>query len=330
MDSVQLDAESFIYAVRFDHSITLGALALLYYDYALTINDELEYYWSPPSLSLSFALFVLNRYVGLLGSIPVFFEYTMAFAEQRCDHIQFYHQIYSIVSQSIVAVLLILRTYALYNCSKRVLATLIVLETAGIIQGLVAILTSSSSSTSEMHIRLMVQGCDLSLSFDEGLHQGLAWSALLWFDTVIFILTFHKALKVRHEMSGGLLAVMLRDGAIYYAVLIVVNALNVVSFITPRSTTALRGSASTLTNVLSVTLASRLMLNLRDPSVRIRSRVDGPRTSSSGGWSVGRFSSRMMSFRAPGHHTYIETFELGELGQSTGTDSSGTRSQVLV
>ncbi|KAI0807435.1 hypothetical protein C8Q74DRAFT_1362937 [Fomes fomentarius] len=180
MGSGQLDAESFIYAVRFDHSITLGALALLYYDYALTISDELEYYWSPPSLSLSFALFVLNRYVGLLGSIPVFFEYTMAFAEQ------------------------------------------------------VAILTSSSSSTSEMHIRLMVQGCDLSLSFDEGLHQGLAWSALLWFDTVIFILTFHKALKVRHEMSGGLLAVMLRDGAIYYAVLIVVNALNVMSFIIPR------------------------------------------------------------------------------------------------
>ncbi len=49
--------------------------AILYYDYALTVASEIEWYWSPPSFSLSSVLFALVRYYGLLGPIPVFFEY---------------------------------------------------------------------------------------------------------------------------------------------------------------------------------------------------------------------------------------------------------------
>ncbi len=49
--------------------------AILYYDYALTVASEIEWYWRPPSFSLSSCLFALIRYYGLLGPIPVFFEY---------------------------------------------------------------------------------------------------------------------------------------------------------------------------------------------------------------------------------------------------------------
>ena len=37
--------------------------------------SEIEYFWSPPSPSWSWSLFVVCRYFGLLGPIPVFFEY---------------------------------------------------------------------------------------------------------------------------------------------------------------------------------------------------------------------------------------------------------------
>lgn len=40
----------------------------------------------------------------------------------------------------------------------------------------------------------------------------LAWSAMLWFDTVVFILTFYKAIQMRHERVRGLLVTMIRDG----------------------------------------------------------------------------------------------------------------------
>ena len=66
-----------VVAPRADGSST----GILYYDYALTVVAEIEYYWSPPSLSLSFVLFAVSRYVGLLGPIPVFFEYFEVFSQ---------------------------------------------------------------------------------------------------------------------------------------------------------------------------------------------------------------------------------------------------------
>lgn len=44
------------------------------------------------------------------------------------------------------------------------------------------------------------------------LDLALAWSAMLWFDTAIFALTFYKAIQVRHDMPGTLLVTMFRDG----------------------------------------------------------------------------------------------------------------------
>ena len=89
-----------ISAVRIDTSLTLAAFcehmnflfggmvvlsrryaAILYYDYALTVFSEIEYFWNPPSFSPSFALFAVSRYFGLLGPIPVFFEYFGVYPE---------------------------------------------------------------------------------------------------------------------------------------------------------------------------------------------------------------------------------------------------------
>ena len=35
---------------------------------------------------------------------------------------------------------------------------------------------------------------------------------MLWFDTTIFVLTFYQAIRLRKEISGGLLVTMFRDG----------------------------------------------------------------------------------------------------------------------
>lgn len=40
----------------------------------------------------------------------------------------------------------------------------------------------------------------------------LAWSAMLWFDTTIFVLTLVQAFRVRRYFPGGLLEIMFRDG----------------------------------------------------------------------------------------------------------------------
>ncbi|RDX50134.1 hypothetical protein OH76DRAFT_1513966 [Lentinus brumalis] len=279
--------------------------AILYYDYALTVASEIEWYWSPPSFSLSSCLFALIRYYGLLGPIPVFFEYFPV------D-----------ISEAVRAVYLVLRTYALYNRSKRVLVVLLVSYIGGVIQGLVTILTSPSVLTNNTSLGFNTPGgCNLALTNEQGVHLALTWSAMLWYDSCIIALTFWKAVQVRRDVAGGLLAVILRDGMCSHVILVAVTVASILTFLVRidvfpgQSNSPLKGTATTLTNVLSVTLTCRLMLNLRDPSLLTRRHVDD--TTRHGAWSTVQFSSRMISFRAETSMD-VDTIEMSE---STGTES---------
>ena len=49
--------------------------ALLFYDYCLTLGTEIEYFWKRARVSAVSTLFVLNRYLTLLGQIPIIVEY---------------------------------------------------------------------------------------------------------------------------------------------------------------------------------------------------------------------------------------------------------------
>ena len=46
---------------------TETSVALLLYDYTLTIVQEIELFWRRPKKSWMFALFVANRYISILG-----------------------------------------------------------------------------------------------------------------------------------------------------------------------------------------------------------------------------------------------------------------------
>ena len=49
--------------------------AILYYDFALTLVSEIEFFWTSANWSIISVLFVVNRYFGLIGAIPLGFEY---------------------------------------------------------------------------------------------------------------------------------------------------------------------------------------------------------------------------------------------------------------
>ena len=80
--------------------------ALLYYDYALTVDRERRLFWSRQGLKQwGSLLFFLNRYCGVIGHAPVVVQ---AFASPRsamftlCGPLQSYHQILAIAMQTIV------------------------------------------------------------------------------------------------------------------------------------------------------------------------------------------------------------------------------------
>jgi len=240
----------------------LVSFTILYLDYCSTLPGEVERFWERFTWSWASALFLVNRYLSILGAIPVLLEYFGDISEARCRRLQYFHQYYAFLAQATVGALLVIRTYALYGKDKRILA--LMLGTC-ILVGAVSIwsiITDKSASTTV--ITSHVPGCDLSLSDQQGRRLAFAWSLMLVIDTLIFILTVVKTARVNGVLkSSNLFNLMLRDGAFYYGIMMMTNIANIVTLVVVAPTA--KGLWTTPTNVISSVLISRLMLRMRKP-----------------------------------------------------------------
>jgi hypothetical protein len=101
----------------------------------------------------------------------------------------------------------------------------------------------------------------------------MAWECLFAYDTLLFALTMARGLseareRARTRPSGsrtrtaqGLVALITRDGVLYYCIVALANLGNVLTFYVAPP--LLKGTLSNFTSALSTILCSRLMLNLR-------------------------------------------------------------------
>ncbi|TBU29023.1 hypothetical protein BD311DRAFT_661932 [Dichomitus squalens] len=277
-----------------NRTLTVIAISLLYYDYFLMLDTEIEHFWRRASISPISVLFVFNRYLGLLGPLPILVEYFVILSPSvsDCRELQSYHQCYAIVGQIVVALVLLLRTYALYNRSWQALVGLSALTAVLLVTTLVAEFMKTTTVTSSTGLEVLFDVCDLSLTHEQCVHsrRSVGWMANLCLDTTIFALTLVRTVKMRrsylhHEplrtlfrdgegctacaAPRGSLTLDLRGGAIYYGVLVAVGVANLVTFV--QFDDRNHGVATTLGNALSSTLVSRICLNLWDR----RLRVDG-------------------------------------------------------
>ncbi|KAI0669046.1 hypothetical protein C8Q78DRAFT_1080899 [Trametes maxima] len=285
LEAVLASAEYWVSSVRFNNELTLVAFAILYYDYLLTLSNEIDHFWRTTNLSVISVLFVVNRYLGLLGPVPSIVEYFANLPEQmqgatdvsssirdnqsgncsQCASSSNRIRIRALLTLS--QVILVIRTYALYNRSKRILALLLVTHIGGAIVCGAFFFTSTPPTNTSTPLPFSFSNCDLSLTNKQAIHLTFAWSAMMWFDTTVFVLTLIQALRVRRHFPGGLLEIMLRDGTIYYGMMLTANACNIITFMANNARSPLKGMDTTLSNVLSTTLTSRLILNLRNPDL---------------------------------------------------------------
>ncbi|KAJ7646280.1 hypothetical protein DFH06DRAFT_1300641 [Mycena polygramma] len=239
---------------------------VLVYEYLLTLQREISAFWGLRLTWGSF-FFYLNRYATLFGNIPILVQYFSTTTDPDklpvCRVFRAYHQYFALLSQVLVAIILIMRTYALYERDRRILSSTI-LGTLGAFVFAVYILLTGNNLDS-LSPQLETIGCPLATSHSKSLRLAAAWSSMLLFDVTIFALTLFKALRARAR-HGGLLAILLRDGTIYFALMVVTNACNIGTYTMGNAFT--RGSATTVTNVVSSITISRLMFNLRDPNIR--------------------------------------------------------------
>ncbi|KDR72739.1 hypothetical protein GALMADRAFT_229002 [Galerina marginata CBS 339.88] len=235
-----------------NYYFTLVSFTLLVHEYCITFVAEVERFWSVGRLNWASGFFYLNRYLTLFGHIPVVMEFFWANSNphkiQICHQLQSFHQYLAIVIQLVVACMMIMRMYALYERSRKVLALHIGVAVAAVAIGCWSVLGGKSEKSPDV---LVPVGCGATLTHnqlfswsDSGL--GAAWGGMLVFDALVFGMTLYKSLSIPRTREINLLTVLLRDGKLF-----------------PFT----RGVATMSTNIVSSIMISRLMLNLRHPSL---------------------------------------------------------------
>ncbi|EGN97589.1 hypothetical protein SERLA73DRAFT_184349 [Serpula lacrymans var. lacrymans S7.3] len=159
---------------------------------------------------------------------------------------------------------MMMRVYALYNRSRWLIYVLVVMGIALVAGGCVAIIPVAPAVPVNLpSIYIPSTGCGDPISSEQGVRLAGSWGSLLAFDTFIFSLTIWKTWRIGSVSGRNLINILMRDGAMYFAVMIMINIVSILAYLLPPL--GLKGIITTTANALSGTMVSRMMLNIRDP-----------------------------------------------------------------
>ncbi|KAJ7358540.1 hypothetical protein DFH08DRAFT_848652 [Mycena albidolilacea] len=261
---------------------------LLVYDHLLTLEWEISRYWGVAfTLTVPNVLFFANRYGTLFGNIPVIIPYfwnsqSLTGRITTCHNLESFHQYFIVGTQVLVGVMLFLRTYALYERSKRVFVLMLGVAVGTVAVGLWSVITSTSNDTSINPYF----GCNFTTSRSEGNSLAVAWAGVTIFDSTIFLLTLYRVFGRHRANEPDLFTILLRDGSLYFGIMVMSNLVNILTLVigNPYS----RGIATTFTNIISSIMITRLMLNLRDPALaHMSGRLPQSTTTTGNNWFAG-------------------------------------------
>ncbi|KAF8068040.1 hypothetical protein FPV67DRAFT_1169666 [Lyophyllum atratum] len=250
---------------------SLASCVMLFYDIALTMDEEVERVWLRRFTPMT-GLWFLNRYLSPLGFIVVTTSFHQPWNKEVCHRYVLFPEALKIVTSFTIGVVFIIRLYAIYSRSM----------TVAILGGLflaaeLGIKTWSFTDGTSLDLPNGLIGCILVGRNDA--RFVFTWVAELAFDSIMFFATFYRVVqhnRLRHGTAKNLLDLILRDGVMYFAVIFIANLVTVLMFLLASpDIKAINASFSTLITSLMV---SRLILNLRGATERggiiVQSAID--------------------------------------------------------
>ncbi|KZS98876.1 hypothetical protein SISNIDRAFT_480475 [Sistotremastrum niveocremeum HHB9708] len=237
-----------------------ASFALLMWDHLITLDQEISRIWSQP-WNGGKLLFLLNRYISPTQYLLQLLALDLpALSGSRC--LQVYRLPYAatLYATAIAEIILILRTYALYDSSRRILAFLMSMFTAHVVVMVLAVVHAVPYPLPPGLI-----GCTLT---GNGLLYVFFWAAPWIADSIIFALTLWRIVDLRRKSTVRLplLHVLARDGILWYTVIVTIDAVNVLIFL--LSPEGVKPMGAAFGQICMTVMISRLQLNLRAPGVR--------------------------------------------------------------
>ncbi|KAG2140693.1 hypothetical protein DEU56DRAFT_290092 [Suillus clintonianus] len=181
--------------------------------------------------------------------------------QMSCSKYLLVRELFFFLQQIIVCLILTLRTYALYGCNRRLLSCMLIIGLALLGGASVGTFGGNSNSATDL------QGsCQNTFIAEAAARHGLGWVAIFVYELLIFVLTVFRTCKTsgwpRLSLTyrRNIFDIMFQDGAMYFAAMALTNIPNILTYYCGSTITG--GNLATFTSCMSVTLTSRLVLNL--------------------------------------------------------------------
>ncbi|KAJ7096577.1 hypothetical protein B0H15DRAFT_962627 [Mycena belliarum] len=237
-------------AIRLHNELHVISITFLYWDHALTFDDEVRFLWRKVKTRSTYYFFI-NRYLACFGdAVITVFQFTavpISWSEYFC------------LSSLMLNILLTLRIYALYGLNKRVYVGMLGFGAVLLAVSCWALVGKNGIPDPD------AVGCHIAVHEKLGVYMAVPWEALVIYDITIFIALLYKSREKRRETQmlwrgNAVVSLLIRDGAIYFMIMALMNLGNISTYYIAGP--LLRGSLSTMASCMSVTMTSRLMLNL--------------------------------------------------------------------
>lgn len=258
MISANLYDPSLLLRVLASKYYMLASVVVLFFDYFLTFDLEVERLWKK-AFTVTGSLLLLNRYYPLLIYPFVLYSVHADWSPEFCESFARFPFIAALISDAIIGIIIILRIYAIYYSHKKILLILLPLFVGQLLLGGWA----SDSILRAKHLPPGT-GCIVDVPHQALLRFALLWGSSACFDSLIFVLTMYRTLSLRRSgLKTGLMQLFLRDGLLYFGIMTSAKLLNFVLF-----WTAVTANLVTLNwafnNIITVIMVNRLVFNIHE------------------------------------------------------------------
>ncbi|KAK2465108.1 hypothetical protein APHAL10511_002916 [Amanita phalloides] len=264
-----------------DFAMRVAALTLLFYDHALTLTDEVELFWTKPWTIVTY-LFFWSRYGGLAMILSGFF---LLFGKGTINPGAGWFMIETwlgILSLWAVEIMLQLRLFALYNCSRRLLFFVGSIFTLYVLSFVVLCVRTSYQQHGKSE-PFFIAGHTYCIPMYPWKDKFTFWLIIASFDALIIGLTLHRGYWQCHLRDTvpaltDLCPTLLRDSLLYMFFTGFAYIANVIlCFVDNRYDLDTTGTASEFGFVMPIIMGSRMTINIRKVFTKHR---QGPLTPS--------------------------------------------------
>ncbi|KIK42215.1 hypothetical protein CY34DRAFT_805196 [Suillus luteus UH-Slu-Lm8-n1] len=234
----------------------LGSLAILVLDYCITFSEEVQWTWSRP-WDVIRIIFVISRYLPFAGVGMTAYD-ALRVSDQCASTLE--GNIIHIIGIVAAEALLVIRTWAFWQKSKKLLIVLSVYSVLTIIAAIAADLSPTS----------LIPGEEPPLGtcyFESTRNAAVVYIFLAMFECVILMLTIYKRVHDYRDFESGIVVTLYHDGMIYMLCILTITVTNVI--IGAAFASAYSNMFDTLQLVIHSVLASRILFRLRSSNERV-------------------------------------------------------------